>query len=311
MAVQNDTALGHVLNGSSKHIALHVASSVGKLLGAHTVVDTNDILLNDGALIKVAGDEVGSGTDNLNTTVVGLVVGLSALERGQEAVVDVDDATGHGGAQSRRQNLHVTSQNDQVDVVFADQLQNLGLLLRLGGCGDGKVVEGDVVGSRKGGEIGVVGHNQGDLNAELAGRLAEQKVVEAVADLGDHDQHAGLLHASVDLEVEVEALGGGLECGVQLLEVGSLNISIGLRKVGAHEKALGGGITILRRVDDVEVILNEEGSDGMDNTGAVGARQGEDEAGHCIGVESVYTLRLQLLRLKEMCVPLAAFGLRR
>lgn len=99
VAVQDDTALGHVLDGGSKNVALNVASGVSQLLGAHSVVDTNDVLLNDWAFVQVAGDEVGSSTNDLHTTIIGLVVRLGALERGQEAVVDVDDATRHGGAQ--------------------------------------------------------------------------------------------------------------------------------------------------------------------------------------------------------------------
>lgn len=98
-----------------------------------------------------------------------------------------------------------------------------------------------------------------------------------MADLGDHDQHARLLGGGVDLEVHGEGLRGGLECGAQLLEFKGLVAC--RRKLHAHEEALGGGIAELRRVDNVQIVLDQEGRDGVDDSGAIGAREGEDEAG--------------------------------
>jgi len=278
VTVQNDTPLCHVLDSSSEHVALHVATGMGQLFGAHSVVDPNDVLLNDGALIQVTGDEMGGGTDDFHTTIVGLVVGLGTLERRQEAVVDVDDAAGHGRAQGRRQNLHVPSQHNQINVILANQFQNLGLLLRLGIRGDRKVVEWNVIGGREGGKIGVVGNDQGDLDAKLTGRLTEEQIIEAVTDLGDHDQHAGLFHSGVDFEVKGERLGRGGKRSSQFLEFGGLITSSGLRKLSAHKETLRGRVTELGRIDDVEVILHEKSSDRMDDTRAVRARKSENEA---------------------------------
>lgn len=245
MAVEDNTALRKVLDSGSEDIALDIATSVGQLLGAHTVVHTNDVLLNDRALIEVAGDEVGSSTDNLDTAVVSLVVRLGTLEGRQEGVVDVDDAAGHGLAELGGQNLHVAGENNQVNVVLRSQLEDLAFLLGLGGCGHGEVVEGDVVGCGEGRKVGVVGDDQGDLNAELTGGLAEEKVVQTVADLGDHQQDARLLVGRVDLVIQSEGVGSGLESSAQLLKLREVGGSIRC-KLGAHEEALGGGVTILR-----------------------------------------------------------------
>jgi len=56
------------------------------------VADALDVLLDDRALVEVAGDIVGGGADQLHTARMGLVIGLGALEARQEAVVDVDAA---------------------------------------------------------------------------------------------------------------------------------------------------------------------------------------------------------------------------
>lgn len=276
VSVENDTALSDVLDRGGEHVAFDVAASVGQLLGAHSVVDPDDILLNDRTLVEIARDKVGSSANDLDTAIIGLVVGLGTLERGQEAVVDVDDTPRHGLAQFRRENLHVAGEDDQVDVVIAHEIQDLGLLLRLGIGGNGEVVEGDVVGSGQGREVGVVGDDQGDLNVKLAGRLTEQQVIEAVADLRDHDHHAGLLDGGVDLEVHREGFRCGVESSAQLLE---LHRIAGRGELHAHEEALGSGISELRRVDNVQIVLDEEGRDGVDNAGAIGPGQGKNEAG--------------------------------
>lgn len=252
-----------------------------ELLRAHAVVHTHDVLLDDGTLIKVAGDKVGGSTDNLHTTVISLVVGLGTLEGRQEAVVDVDDASRHGLAQFRRQDLHISRQHNQVNLVFLHELQDPSLLLRLGVGGDGEVHEGDVIGSSQSGKVGVVGDDQRDLDVKLAGRLAEEQVVQAVTNLGNHDHHPGLLGSGVDLIVHREGLCGRLKGGAQLLELGDL-ISLGGRhKLHAHEEALRGKVAKLRGIDNVQVVLDEECRDGMDDARAIGAREGEDEAwGH-------------------------------
>ena len=87
--------------------------------------------------------------------------------------------------------MHVAGEDDEVDVVLGDEVEDLGFLLGFGFGGDGEVVEGDVVGGGEGGEVGMVGDDEGDGDGELVGGLPEEEVVEAVADLGDHDHYAG------------------------------------------------------------------------------------------------------------------------
>lgn len=120
------------------------------------MVDAGDALLDDGALVEVGGDEVGGGADDLDAAVVGLVVGLGALEGRQEAVVDVDDAARHGGAERGREHLHVAREHDELDAVLLDEVEHLRLLLRLGVFCDGEVVELDAVALGEGLVVGVV-----------------------------------------------------------------------------------------------------------------------------------------------------------
>ena len=59
-------------------------------LGRHPVVDPHDVLLDDRPLVEVRGHVVRGRPDELDAPRERLVVGLGALERRQERVVDVD-----------------------------------------------------------------------------------------------------------------------------------------------------------------------------------------------------------------------------
>lgn len=81
--------------------------------------------------------------------------------------MNVDDAAGHGLAERRGQDLHVAGEDDELNVVFLDELEDLGFLGGLGVLGDGKVVEFDAVGLGEGGVFGVVGDDDGDLEKSI------------------------------------------------------------------------------------------------------------------------------------------------
>lgn len=80
VSIQQDAALSDILHSRGKNVALDIAAGVCQLLGTHTMIDTHDILLDDGTLIEVTGDEVGGGSNDLHTAVVSLVIGSGALE---------------------------------------------------------------------------------------------------------------------------------------------------------------------------------------------------------------------------------------
>lgn len=136
------------------------------------MVDTGDALLDNGAFIEVGGDKVGGGADNLDAALERLVVRLGALEAGQEGVVNVDDAAAHGRAEARREDLHVAGENDELNVVLADQVEDLRLLLQLGVLVHGQVVEGNTVALSQGLVLWVVGDDERNLFGRTDFRLA-------------------------------------------------------------------------------------------------------------------------------------------
>lgn len=128
-------------------------------------------------------------------------------------------------------------------------------------------------------KVRVVGHDDGHLDQQLARLHAEQQVVEAVANLGHHDEDASLALERAEV-VRHGVLGGeGLEVGLEV--GGGLGIlDRGRRgKVHAHEEVVGGRVGELLQVQHVVALGGEDAGDGVDDAGLVGAAEREDVAG--------------------------------
>ena len=277
--VQEHTLLAPPLDSGGKHLALDVAALDDQLVRAQRVVNACNALLNDRALVQIRSDEVSSGTDDLYTTLIRLVVRLCALERWQEGVVNVDDLARHLGAQTRRQDLHVSRQDDQLDVVLLDELQDLALLLGLGVLGDGEVVELDTMCLGHVGKFGVVGDDDWDLDLQLSRLDAEEKVVQAVPNLGYHDQDLGLRVYRTDVIGHAHLL-----CEISHRRLQSSKLSR-MTKVHAHEKHLGCWVGELLQVENGKILLCKQSGDSVHDACLVRARQSEEVigAGHFLG----------------------------
>ena len=80
------------------------------------------ILLNDRTCIQFGRYIVAGGTDNLHTTLVCLMIRLCTDECRQERVVDVDDVVRILSNHLVADNLHVSGQHDERDILFLQQL---------------------------------------------------------------------------------------------------------------------------------------------------------------------------------------------
>lgn len=118
----------------------------------------------------------------------------------------------------------------------------------------------------------------GYLYLQLASLYAEENVVEAVTNLGDHEQDAHLARGRA--HVVLHAVLGG-ELGKGGLEVrcrGRVDTVCGRGggKVHAHEEALRRGVTELLQVEDIVAMRGKDAGDGVDDARPVGAGEGED-----------------------------------
>ncbi len=80
------------LDRAGQNPALDVAALGDQVFGGIAMGDRLNILGDDRPFIEIGGDLVAGRADHLHPALIGLVIGLGALEAGQEAVVDVDAA---------------------------------------------------------------------------------------------------------------------------------------------------------------------------------------------------------------------------
>ena len=84
VTVEQDPVLAVPAHGPGQCERLGVLPDRGESRRVEGVVDADDFLLDDGALVQVGGDVVGGGAHLLDAPIECLVVGLGALETGQE-----------------------------------------------------------------------------------------------------------------------------------------------------------------------------------------------------------------------------------
>ena len=127
------------------------------------------------------------------------------------------------------------------------------------------MVEGDAVGLRQPLEVAVVGDDRGDLDVERAGARAEEQVVEAVAELGHHDQRAGRRRRVPQGPGDPVGLGDGAESVTQSFQV---RVRVGNVEVDPHEETALEPIIELLALQDVAGVPDEEAAHGVDQSGA-------------------------------------------
>ena len=258
-------------DGAREDDFLEVFAFEGEALGGVLMADARYILVDDGTGIKLGRDIVAGGTDNLHAALPGLVVGFGAHEGGQEGVVDVDDVVGVGGNHLIADNLHIACQHDERDAVLAQQLHLGGLHLGFVGVVlvDAPHVVGDIELLGDVAQVLMVADDAGDIDSPLAGFVARQQVVEAVAHAADEDGHARALVGEVEVECHLVALR--VECGKILLDLVLGDEEALQLPFNAHEEHAVLTIDILVEIDDVTFVVGDELGDLGDDARLVGA----------------------------------------
>ena len=154
----------------------------------------------------------------------------------------------------------------------------LGLGLRLPGHRD--VPEGHPVEVGGGLQGRVVGHDRDDVEIELADRVAEQQVVEAVRVLADHDEHALPLGGVGDAPGHVEPLGDVPEGLAQVREV--QRCTVGVRELDPHVEHAAHGAVELVALHDRALLLHEQPGHRVHDPRGVLAGQHQDTV-LCVG----------------------------
>ena len=158
-----------------------------EVLHGFLVGDAADVLLDDGAFIKLSSDVVAGGADDFDTAMVGGMIGFCSGKSGQEAVVDVDDPIRPRGANVVGKNLHVAGEDDGLDLVLVEQGQLFRLGLRFVFLRDRNDVKGDAEPFCGRAQCFVVGNDEGDVCFEFPCFVAAEEVVEAMSVFADEE----------------------------------------------------------------------------------------------------------------------------
>ena len=235
------------------------------------MVDGFDILMDDRSFIEVGGNIMSGRADHLDATRMRLVIGLGALETGQETVMDIDAATRQEARQIVAQYLHIARQDDEVGAGFLDDRLDLRFLLRLGILGDRQMVERHVADQRYGQRLArMVAHDADDIHVQLADAPAVEQVAQAMVELADHQQHLLPLVTTAQVPFHAALVRQSGKGRPQRFDGTGRNLEF-----HPHEEAIGQLVVELLRVGDVTALLSQQGGDIGDQTRPVVALQGQ------------------------------------
>src|SRR5450755_3308659 len=120
--IKQDAVFHAPADGPRQDDLFDVAALLDEVVDGVAVVDADDILVDDGAIVEYLSNVMSRGSDQLDAALKRLVVGLGTDERGQKRMVNVDEILGaEGGDELVREHLHVASQHDETALVFADE----------------------------------------------------------------------------------------------------------------------------------------------------------------------------------------------
>ena len=91
VAIDKYVVVYHLIECFAEYILLNISSCLCHIFRAKVMIDRNHVLLDDWSFVEVISDEVRCCTNDLNASLVSLLVRLRANESGQEAMVDIND----------------------------------------------------------------------------------------------------------------------------------------------------------------------------------------------------------------------------
>ena len=248
-------------DGAAEDDFLEVAAFEFETVGGVFVGDADDVLFDDGAGVEFAGDVVAGGSDDLDSAVEGLLVGVCAYECGEEGVVDVYDVMGVGGDHPAAEDLHVAGEDDEADAFFLEEGHFFGFdLFEVGvvfGYGPDVVGYVELLGYVP--EVIMIAYDTGYFDVPLPCLVTGEEVVEAVAHLADEYGHPGLDIAEEDAELQ------GVPAGEEGADV-FLDLFAGDQEAvefpfDAHEEAAFDAVDVLVEIDNVSAVFGDEAGD--------------------------------------------------
>ena len=238
------------------------------------MVDADDILLNDGAIVEYLSNVVSGGADQLDAPLEGLVVGLGAHERGQERMVNVDEVfRAHGGNELVREHLHVAREDNETASMFADERDLLLFRLPLVFFRDRYDEVRDAVEIGDALVVGMVGNDQRYIAVEFAALMPVEQVLQAMVILRDEDGDAGAIAGAGEPPLHLKVAGDGSEA---LRKLGKIKIKFCRIELNPRQKQIGCLVSMLVIEKNVPAVPEDEIGNRSNHAFAVGAGNEKD-----------------------------------
>src|SRR5690242_18979972 len=103
--VHNHTVFQVIADRACEHATLDIAAFAHEIVGRVAMTDALDVLIDNRSFVEVARDVMRSRADQLHAALMGLMIGLGALESRQEGVMNVDAASRQFRREIVRQDL--------------------------------------------------------------------------------------------------------------------------------------------------------------------------------------------------------------
>ena len=253
------------------------------LVGRARMVHARHVLLDDRALVEIGRHVVRGGADQLDAARMGLRVRPRALEAGQEAVVDVDRAAGQLRAAARATGSACSAPAPPGRCARAPPAPAPAAPApawrprrrRAPAAGGGTRCRSCATSSAM---RAVVRHDGRHVDRELAAAHAEQQVVQAMAVLAHHQQHARRAGAAA---WKCSAMSNCLRAWPNRASSVAASASCGGASKCTRMKkrpvaSSSSHVAELLRVDDVAAGLVQQAGHRVHDAGGVAARQREN-----------------------------------
>ena len=184
-----------------EHSAFCVLALRDLIFNCVGMVNDLDVLRDNWSFVQVRRDIMRGGTNHFDAPFIGPMIGLCALEPGQEAVVNVDDAAIELAAKLVGQDLHVAREDNEIDLLLFNHRKQFCLLVQLCFWRDRQIVKRNALMLCPTLPAHMIGNDARHIHWQPRGRGPVQKIVQAVPALAYHDHCAQFLAQVVYLPV--------------------------------------------------------------------------------------------------------------
>ena len=242
-------------DGAGEDDFFEILAEADQVFDGLAMGDTDDVLFDDRAFVEVGGDVVAGGSDDFYAAPVGGMIRTGTGEGGEEAVMDVDDPVPVGGGEGIAEDLHVTRQDNGVNLVLREQGHLLRFLVSLAGGGDGQVMERDAHAPHDGAEDFVIADDEGNFRSEFPGIGPGEEIVEAMWFLGNEEGETVFLVGEMKRPLHLPWLGDVLEDSTEIFAGNAEALHL---PFDAHEEHTRLSIGVLVQMHDVAAIFVDE-----------------------------------------------------